>query len=75
MAAQAAIGSPLLEDINLSGAWCESLFIGNLGRNRKVLMTTRLSQLSSISVPRHNARVRPKLRSFEAHSLVEALTG
>lgn len=59
--------------LNMSGLWCESLYVGALASNRHVLMTTRLSQLSPSAMPRHQARIRPTLRNYEAQSLVEAL--
>lgn len=52
------------ECIRLSGAWCESLFVGRLAHSPEVLATTRLAAMSASAVPVHHGFARPVLRQY-----------
>lgn len=61
------------ECISLSGAWCESLFVGRLAHSPEILATTRLAAMSSSAVPVHHGFARPVLRDYESRTLLAAL--
>ena len=61
------------ECIRLSGAWCESLFVGRLAHSPEVLATTRLAAMPSSAVPVHHGFARPVLRDYESQTLLAAL--
>lgn len=62
------------ECIRLSGAWCESLFVGRLAHSPAVLATTRLAEMSASAVPVHHGFARPVLRHYESQTLLAAMS-
>ena len=62
------------ECIRLSGAWCESLFVGRLAQSAEVLATTRLAAMPSSGVPVHHGFARPVLREYESQTLLAAMS-
>ncbi len=58
------------ECIRLSGAWADSLFIGQLASSPQVVASTGLASIATPNLPRHHRRVHPELQGYETQALL-----
>lgn len=59
--------------VSASGAWGESLYVGDLASHPTRLATSALADVPRREVPRHSDMVGPQLKGYEAIVLVSAL--
>jgi hypothetical protein len=62
------------ECLNLSGAWSESLYVGQIARSPEVVATTTLAPVPAAILPIHQSPAHPVLRPYEMQALVNSLT-
>ncbi len=62
------------ECIQISGAWVDSLFVGNLKKFPEILASTSLSEIPLAVVPIHKSRAFAYLHEYEKRVLLESLS-
>jgi Hint domain len=59
--------------IRVSGAWCDSLYVGDLADTPDVLRATALNAVPPMIMPRHDNYVHPVLRNYESRAILDAM--